>query len=173
MIEVGGNTLAGHDFVSDVWSKIPRSETIPVRVERGGRELSIQLSCHDDAEAWRARSAIFRAVADAQWQACVDAIQVYSKLTRIASAAMLRVAVECMRERSKAARQSLPDEYWRTLHAWATKAIEESRYVPSGLSEIRSNLLGAAEALEKNGHASLANDIRQQTVAFSFAPTKP
>jgi len=46
-----------------------------------------------------------------------------------------------MRERSKAAAQRLPEEYWRTFHAWATKAIEEAHYKPTGLTEICTSLL--------------------------------
>ena len=89
------------------------------------------------------------------------------------SASTLRIASECMRERTKATAQRPPDEYWRTVHAWATKAIEESRYRPTGLTEIRSSLLDAADGLEKAGRSTWANDIRQQIAAFSLAPTSP
>ena len=87
------------------------------------------------------------------------------------SATVLRLAWECMRERGKAARQSLlPDEYWRTFHAWATKAIEEARYRPTGLTEIRSSLLDAADVLEKTGRSAWANDNRQQIATFENSP---
>jgi hypothetical protein len=167
MIELGGISLAQYDAQSEAWSKVPRTENITIRVERAGREVSIQLPCRDDAEAWRARLAILQAVVDGQWQGCIDGIQAYTKATRMTSATVLRLAWECMRERGKAAKQSLPDEYWRTFHAWATKAIEESRYRPTGLTEIRSSLLDAADVLEKAGRSAWANDIRQQITSFT------
>jgi hypothetical protein len=73
----------------------------------------------------------------------------------------------CLRQKTKVESQLLPDEFWRILHAWATKAIEEARYRPTGLAEPRKDLLGAIEALEKSGRKALADDIRQQIAAFS------
>jgi hypothetical protein len=173
MIEVGGLSLANYDLVSEAWWKVPRNDTITVRVERAGHEVSIQLPCRDDSEAWRARFAVLKAVADGQWQACLDGNQAYRNLIRMMSSWMLRVTLECFRERAKAGGQRAPDEYFSTLHAWATKLIEESRYRPTGLTDIRSNLLAAADSLEKAGRASWANDIRQQIAAFALAPANP
>jgi hypothetical protein len=174
MLEVGGLSLAQYGLVSEAWSKIARNDTISIRVERAGQEVSIQLSCRDDGEAWRARFAVVRAVADGQWQACIDGNQAYSKVIQMTTSPLLRVTLECMRERAKAGGTRVPDEYWGIAHAWATKSIEESRYKRTGLTEIRSGLLGTADALEKEGgRASWANDIRQQIAAFSLAPARP
>ena len=67
-----------------------------------------------------------------------------------------------MLEKFKSERVRPSEEYWRRLHAWATKAIEESRYRPTGLADVRANLLNATEALEKAGRNTLADDIKQQ-----------
>jgi S1-C subfamily serine protease len=79
------------------------------------------------------------------------------------------MAVLCRLAKSKVGKPSPSeaDTYWRTLHAWATKAIEESHYRPTGLAESRTRLLAATEALEKAGHNTLAEDIKQQIAAFS------
>lgn len=69
----------------------------------------------------------------------------------------------------EAAGQPLPDEYWRLLHTWSTKAIDESRYRPTGLAEVRGSLLNATEGLEKAGRKTLADDIKQQIAAFNRA----
>ena len=165
MVAFGEISLAQYD-AGEAWSKAARGGGVAVRVERAGHEMSIALPCRDDAEGWTARVGVWRAVADAHWQACIDALRAYSKVTRMAPASVLRVAWECMRERGKAAAQRLPDEYWRTFHAWATKAIEESRHTPTGLAEIRTSLLDAADVLEREaGRPALANDIRQASVA--------
>jgi S1-C subfamily serine protease len=72
-----------------------------------------------------------------------------------------------MLEKSKSDRQRPPDEYWRRLHAWATKAIDESHYRPTGLADARTTLLNVVETLEKAGRTTLADDIRQQIATFS------
>jgi len=72
-----------------------------------------------------------------------------------------------MREKTIAEKQRrLPDEYWSMLHAWASNAIEESRYIPNGLAEVRPRLLLATEALEKASRQNLADDIKQQVSSF-------
>jgi len=76
-----------------------------------------------------------------------------------------------MLEKSKSERQRPPDEYWRRVHGWATKAVEESHYRPTGLADVRANLLNAIESLEKAGRNTLADDIKQQIATFT--PTPP
>jgi len=76
-----------------------------------------------------------------------------------------------MLEKSKSERQRPPDEYWRRLHAWATKAIAESHYRPSGLADVRTRLLDVVETLEKAGRTTLADDIKQQIATFSQTPS--
>jgi hypothetical protein len=161
LLGFGEISLAQYD-PEEAWSKMPRGDEVAVRVDRAGTEVSIQFPCRENVEAWRAVVNTWRAVVDGQWQVCVDGVGAYTRAIRMTSASTLRIAWECMRERAKAAGQRPPDEYWRTLHGWATKAIEESRYRPTGLTEIRTSLLNAADALEKAGHSSWAHDIRQQ-----------
>ena len=172
LLGFGGISLAQYDS-EEAWSKVPRGDEVTVRVDRRGTEVSLQFPCRENAEAWKAAVASWRAVVDGQWQACVDGVRDYSRAARMTPASALRVAWECMRERGKAAGQRLPEEYWQTLHAWATKAIEESRYKPTGLTEIRTSLLDAADVLEKAGHSTWANDIKQQMAGFSETSSKP
>jgi hypothetical protein len=171
IIEFGGILLAHYDAPGEAWSKVARSERITIRVERGSREVSIQLPCRDDAAAWHARNTILQAVASGQWQGCIDGIRAFAMVSQMTSASALRITCECMRERAKATRERLPDEYWRTLHAWAIKAIEESRYRPTGLTEIRDSLLGAADALEKAGQTIWAKDIKWQSAPLDGTST--
>jgi hypothetical protein len=166
LVSFGDISLAQYDTASEAWSKVPRGDTVSVRVDRGGKELAIQIPCRDSSRSRQVTVATLRAIADGQWQACVDGIRDDAQLTRVTSASMLRVAWECMRERGKAARQPLPEDYWRTFHAWATKVIDEAHYKPTGLAESRTSLLDAADVLEKTGRVAWANDIRQQIATF-------
>src|SRR2546430_5414423 len=79
-----------------------------------------------------------------------------------------------MREKTKAESQkTFPNEYWRLLHSWATKAIEESHYRPTRLAEIRGALLNATEGLGKAGYSNLAEEIKQQIGSFNqSAPSR-
>jgi hypothetical protein len=173
LLSFSGVSLASYDTAGEAWSKVLRGDNVIVRIDRGGNEFSILIPCRDNTQAWQAGVSLLRAIADGQWQSCIDGVRDYAQLTRVTSASMLRVAWECMRERGKAARQPLPDEYWRTFHAWATKAIEESHYKPSGLTEIRTSLLDAADVLEKAGRSTWANDIRQQIATFETSSRDP
>lgn len=167
LVAFGDVTLAIHGSAAEAWSMVPRGTHVTVSVDRGGQETTIQLPCRDGPrEAWQAEVATLRAIAEGQWQTCVDAVRTAIANTRMTPAAWLDRAATCMRERAKALSQSPSDEYWRTFHASATKAIEESRYKPTGLTEIRSGLLHAADVLEKAGRSSWANDIRQQIATF-------
>ena len=171
LLAFGEISLAQYDS-EEAWSKVPRGDEVTLRADRGGKEVSIQLPCRENAEAWQAAVTTWRAIVSGEWQACVDGVRAYASVTRMTSSSMLSVAGGCIRERAKAAAQPLPDEFWRTFHAWATKAIEESRYRPTGLTEIRSGLLNAADALEKAGRSTWANDIRQQIATFETS-SKP
>ncbi len=162
LLSFGDISLAQYDTATEAWSKLTRADNITVHVDRGGKESSVQLPCRDSSQTRQAIIATLQAISAGQWQACVDGTREYARITRVTSAVTLRLAWECMRERDKAARQAAPEEYWRTLHAWATKAIEEAHYRPTGLSETRTAVLDAADVLEKNGHSRWAADIRQQ-----------
>jgi hypothetical protein len=170
LVAFGQVSLAQYDTTSAAWSMVPRGDAVVVRVDRGGQEVAVRLPCRDASESWRAGVAIVRAISDGRWDACTDAVQSYFRVTRMASAALLNVSATCMAEGAKATSRPAPEQFWRTLHAWATKAIEEARYRPTGLTDVRPGLLQASDALTKAGRSALADDIRQQIAAFSPAP---
>jgi hypothetical protein len=105
--------------------------------------------------------------AEGRWQDCVDALGRLAKIGGFVWSGNHQRASDCMLEKAKSERQRPPDEYWRRLHSWATKAVEESRYRPTGLAEIRGRLPATAEALEKAGRNTLADDIKHQIATFS------
>jgi len=181
MVAYGATSLTGIvDSDQEVWARVPHGppslpwekaldEYADIRVERAGKEVSLRVPCRDDRQKWEANLALQRAIAEAHWQDCVDAVSRWIKIAEYAPSGIHYTAILCMLEKSKAEKQRPPDEYWRRLHGWATKAIEESRYRPTGLADIRGRLLNAAEALEKAGRNTLASDIKQQITTFSQA----
>ncbi len=169
-IAYGGISLVGTlESDNEIWSRIPRGEFVEVRVERGGKEVSIRLPCRDSRTEWEASAALLQAISEGQWQNCLDAVSRWVKATGYSPSVIQQVAIFCMVEKSKSERQRPPDGYWPLLHAWATKAIEEAHYNPTGLAPIRPRLLNATEALEKAGRNTLADDIKQQIATFSQA----
>jgi len=94
LLKFGDISLAQYDTVGEAWSKLTRGDSVMVRVDRGGKELLIQLSCRDGAQTWQAGIVFLRAIADGQWQACVDGLREYTRLIRLTPAAMLRMASE-------------------------------------------------------------------------------
>jgi len=167
-VAYGGVPLTGNvDSDNDIWAHISPREYVDIRVRRDGKEISLRLPCRGDDEAWQARVALLQAIAEGRWQACIDAISRTAETAGYFSSGMQYTALLCMREKAIAEKQRrMPDEYWPALHAWANKAIEESRYNPNGLGEVRPRLLRATEALEKTGRQTLADDIKQQISAF-------
>ncbi len=55
-------------------------------------------------------------------------------------------------------------EYWKLIHAWLTKRIEEARYKLTGLADDRSFIL---KVLEKGGQESRADDVRLQLLVVT------
>lgn len=170
-VAYGGIPLTGaEDSNLDVWARVPRGEYVDIRVERAGREVSIRLPCRDDREASAARHLVLRAVAEARWRDCIDAVSYSAKVAGYAPSSNLWVGILCMAEKSKVEKQRPPEEYWRRLHAWATKAIDEAHYRPTGLADMRARLLSVVEGLEKAGRNTLAEDVKQQIATFASTP---
>ena len=171
VVAYGGTPLTGlDDSDAETWAQIPRGEYVDIRVERAGKEIPLRLPCRDDRPGWEAYVALGQAIAEGRWQDCVDAVSRGVNVTGMASSGAHNTAILCMLEKAKSDRQRPPEEYWRRLHAWATKAIEESRYRPTGLADVRGRLLNATETLEKAGRNTLAEDIKQQIATFNQSP---
>jgi len=149
----------------------PCAQYVEIRVERAGRELLLQIPCRNHRELWEAYRATLQAISEGRWQDCIDGVALSSKIAEYAPAGILYFATSCVLEKAESEKQRPPEEYWRRLHAWATKAIEESHYKPTGLAEIRGSLFQASELLEKNGRKALADDIKQQILSFTQTPT--
>jgi hypothetical protein len=162
MVAQGGVPMTGTvDADYESWARLPRTEYVDIRVERAGKEVSLRLPCREDRPRWEAVDALFHAIAAGRWQDCIDAVSRVEKIAGFSASRFQYMAATCMQEKAKAERQPLPDEFWRRLHRWATKAVEESRYRPSGLAEVRGLLLAVTEMMEKAGRNTLADDIKQ------------
>ena len=173
-VAYGGIPLTGTpDSDNEIWARVPHGEYVDIRVERAGKEVSLRLPCRDDRPRWEASVALGQAIAEGRWQDCIDAVSRLIKINGRPSSGTQHAAVLCMLEKAKSEKQRPPDEYWRRLHAWATKAIEEAHYSPTGLAEIRPRLLNATEALGQAGRNTLADDIKQQIAAFTQTPPTP
>jgi S1-C subfamily serine protease len=167
-VAYGGIPLTGtRDSDYEIWARVPHGEYVDIRVERAGKEVSLRLPCRDDRPSWEASVALDQAIAEGRWQDCIDAVSRVIEIRGRSTSGIQHVALLCMREKAKSEKQRPPDEFWWRLHAWATKAIEEAHYGPTGLAEIRGRLLDATEALEKAGRNTLADDIKQQIATFN------
>jgi len=177
LMSFDGLSLANATYASEVWAQVPHGAFVDIRVERSGKEVIVKLPCRDNSAAWQLFISTLRAIVEGRWQDCLDDLRRTTQLRGITSAGQLSTGVVCMRGKLAAAPrpapQSLQDDYWRLLHAWATKTIEQSRYRPVGLADDRAGLLNATEALEKAGRKTLADNIKQQIAKFEQAPSRP
>ena len=60
-------------------------------------------------------------------------------------------------------------QYLFGLHRWASLAIDESRFRPSGLTQMRSSVLQAITILDGQGRKDYADDVRAQLDKASLA----
>jgi len=170
-VAYAGTRLAGtEDSDGEVWAQVPGGEYVDVRVERAGKEMSLRIPCRDDRPTWEASVALGQAIVEGRWQDCIDGVPKYSQLKGMTPASHVFVTIVCMRGKIEATRQPPSDEYWRLVHRWATKAIDEARYLPTGLTDIRGALVNTAEGMEKAGRKTLADDIKQRIAGFSQTP---
>ena len=169
VVAYGGIRLTGIlDFDNEVWSRVAQGPYIEIRVDRGGNEVAIRLPCRDDGPEWEASIALWRAIAEGRWQECVDGVSRWTSVAGYGPSASINLVVFCMRQKALVQQQFLPDEYWRTIHRWATKTIEECHYRPIGLAELRLDLLQAASQLRGAGRTDLADDIKLRLDTFSL-----
>jgi hypothetical protein len=127
-VAYGGIPLTGNlKSDNEIWAQLPRGEYVEVRVERAGKEIALKIPCRDDRDAWQARVAEYRAISEGRWQDCIDAISRTTRINGYSYSGAQYKAILCMGEKAKAEKQRVPDEFWRRVHAWATKLIDESR----------------------------------------------
>jgi len=124
-VAYAGIPLAGTvDSDQEVWAQVPNREYVDVHVERAGKEVLLRIPCRDNRQKWEAGVSLWRAIAVGRWQDCVDTVSRLVKIAGYAPSGLHYTAILCMLEKAKSEKQRPPDEYWRRLHAWTTKAIE-------------------------------------------------
>jgi S1-C subfamily serine protease len=165
-LSIGGTAVAKGGWPAALTRATPRPP-LEIVVDRQGQEVRLLLSCRSSDDWWRTQRTVLEAVAAGRWDDCLDAAKRLVALAGHPFASHLRAQLQCHRARVAELRRPAPEEYWTLLHAYAGKAIEESRYRAGGPGRLSKTLTSIADALEKSGRQRLADDVRRQLASAS------
>jgi S1-C subfamily serine protease len=165
LVAIGGISVAASGDWRQALLRARSGEHLELEVERQERVVKLRVACRSNVDWWRAYRGAFEAMADGRWDDCVSYGKKLIAVVRRPFSSVLRIQIECQRAGFTDRRQPAPEEYWKLLHAYTTKLIEESTYRPAGIADRRTMILSMVEALEKSGRQTLADDVRQQLAA--------
>ena len=137
--------------------------TIVLTVDRNGDEMKISVLCDDGSRFRTAWLQILEATANKSWKVCQEAIQDFIRLVGTTPADILDHWLQCSEaERAAAFRPFDLNDAQLRYEAIRKKRIEEARYDPPRLAEIRGRVLAEAQLLRRMGYASFAQDLRAE-----------
>ena len=132
-----------------------------VVVARGGREVSLTLTCMPKPEVWLMARRTQEAAALGDWDTCQAAAVDYIRATGYIESLALEFHGRCGFHRAMLRGQPFNLDQARDLYEWQLFRIREKSYEPGGLDEIRDSVQGGVAILRREGfreHADLLED---------------
>jgi S1-C subfamily serine protease len=158
----------------------PPGATLILTVDRNGDERDISARCDDGSRFRTATLRILEATANKDWKACREAIQDFVRMVGTTPAYILDSWLQCTEAERVAASRPFDLNDAQLRYEANRKRIEEARYDPLILAEIRGRVLAEAELLQRLGYQAFAQDIRaeldkpltQEAEASPLPPTR-
>ena len=138
----------------------PPGTTVVLTVDRNGNEMKISVLCDDGSRSRTASLRQLEATANKNWKVCQEAIQDFIRLVGTTRAYILDHWLQCSEAERVAAFRPFDLNDAQLRYEAVGKRIEEARYDPPSLAEIRGRVLAEAELLRRMGYASFAQDLR-------------
>src|SRR6266481_6063316 len=127
-----------------------------VTVARGGREITLTLTCIPRPDVWLAARRTQEAAAAGDWDACQSvAIDYMESLA-------LEFHGRCGFHRAMVRGQRFNLDLARDLYDWQGFRIREKSYEPGGLDEIRDSVAGGVAILRREGFREHADNLEDQ-----------
>jgi S1-C subfamily serine protease len=145
----------------------PPARTAPgtpfnVTVARGGREITLTLTCVPTPDVWMAARRTQEAAALGNWDACQAAAIDYIFAIGYMESLALEFHGRCGFHRAMARGERFNLDLARDLHDWQAFRIREKSYEPGGLDEIRDSVLTGVGILRREGFREYADNLEEQ-----------
>jgi len=138
-------------------SRVP-GEVIAATFERSGRVIELDLTCEDGLPVVEKLLAFLDAGAEGQWNSCLWHIAKYEQIT-VPSSVTARLQVTC--NESKRFTENRAPSYSDAVlvHTGARMTLEEAELSPTGVGDVRGEVLVDLQWLEDAGYPTLAEDL--------------
>ncbi len=162
-ISLAGIKAVSVDDWADVLARAPRGDTVDLEIERHGTTALLRLPCKDNRPQWEAEQSMLEAIGAERWDDCIASARRLMSVVGRAFTTPLTVELRCFREKIRAEKiEPAPEDYWRLMHRVGAAQLEAAKYRPGALVEVRGVILQIIDTLEKQGHQTLAGDLRDQ-----------
>ena len=162
-ISLAGIKAASADEWADALAKAPRGDTLDLEVERNGAKVLLQLPCKDNRSQWEAEQSMLEAIVAERWNDCIASARRLMSVVGRSFITALTVEQRCFREKIRVEKiEPAPENYWSLMHRVGAAQLEMAKYRPGALAGVRGAVLQIIDTLEKQGHQSLASDLRDQ-----------
>jgi S1-C subfamily serine protease len=133
-----------------------------VVVVRGGREVTLTLTCVARPDVWLAARRTQEAAALGDWDACQTFALDYIFATGYIEALALEFHGRCGFHRALLRGERFNLDLARDLYEWQAYRVREKSYEPGGLDEIRESVLSGVAVLRREGFREHADNLDEQ-----------
>ena len=133
-----------------------------VTVARGGREITLTLTCIPRPDVWMAARRTQEAAAAGDWDACQSAAIDYIFAIGYMESLALEFHGRCGFHRAMVRGERFNLDLARDLYDWQGFRIREKSYEPGGLDEIRDSVAGGVAILRREGFREHADNLEDQ-----------
>ena len=133
-----------------------------VTVARGGREITLTLTCIPRPDVWLAARRTQEAAAAGDWDACQSAAIDYIFAIGYMESLALEFHGRCGFHRAMVRGERFNLDLARDLYDWQGFRIREKSYEPGGLDEIRDSVAGGIAILRREGFREHADNLEDQ-----------
>src|SRR5947207_7855700 len=131
-------------------------------VARGGREITLTLTCVPTPDVWMAARRTQEAAALGNWDACQAAAIDYIFAIGYMESLALEFHGRCGFHLAMARGERFNLDLARDLYDWQAFRIREKSYEPGGLDEIRDSVLTGVGILRREGFREYADTLEEQ-----------
>ena len=134
-----------------------------VVVDRKGQEITVTAMCVPQRDAWLATRRALEAAVDGDWNTCQSSALDANRFREVVTAGALELRARCLGvQLSVQGNRQITLALAKALYDWGQAVVREKSYEPSGLDEIRSEVLTTVTLLRQGGFTEFASDLEEQ-----------
>jgi len=172
IVSVNGHVLQASDSIFELVNALPSSGKVRLELARNQARLSVNIQCLNSADSLALIVAAYEAAAAGRFGDCADRANEYAS-KYVQQSLIYGLGRRC----SIAAGLTVNEQIYTTYLTYWTLKLQELKYTPDLVNDIRSDYLGAQTQLLQQGQPLLVDELRRQwTLATgepNFAPPSP